>query len=146
MTAPILRHISKIEYCAAYHLRSAIILPAQARALIKDVMPWQELPLVGLAQVETSDEVERGMRLYTTKLTATLCQPFNFSLFTINSARPLAFRLTDVQGRQYLLGTSQPPYPLVSQTETKGNKPTDRTAYTFNIQHTSPNSLLEIST
>ena len=109
MNQPILRHICKVEYCAAYHLKSAIILPAQAKALVGEPMPWQELPIVGLASLEVTDEVENGVRIYTSKLTATLCKSF------LHPKRPSAFRLTDVQGKQYLLGTAKSPYPLISQ-------------------------------
>lgn len=115
-TAPLhdhhhLRYIHKIEYCAAYHLRRAIILPAQRQALVREPMPWQELPIVGLAEVETNEEVENGTRLTTTKLTATLCRRFQLP------TAPTAFRLTDTRGNTYLLGTAEHPYPLITQSQ-----------------------------
>ena len=106
MNQPILRHIRKIEYCAAYHLKRAIILPAQAIALVREPMPWQEIPIVRFAKLESIEDVENGVRIYTSKLTATLCKPF------LHPKRPSAFRLTDVQGQTYLLGTSEKPHPL----------------------------------
>lgn len=138
MTAPILRHIKKVEYCAAYHLKRVIILPAQAIALVREPMPWQELPLVGLASLEVTDEVENGVRIYTSKLTATLCKSF------LHPKRPSAFRLTDVQGNQSLLGTAQSPYPLISQTESIGENSVLQTAYIISIQHKSEISLIII--
>ncbi|MBR4553038.1 MAG: hypothetical protein IKO20_04900 [Bacteroidaceae bacterium] len=138
MNKPILHHIKKIEYCAAYHLKRAIILPAQSRALIKDVMPWQEIPIVGLAEVETTEEVENGTRLSTTKLTATLCKRFQIP------TRHLAFRLTDVQNNQYFLGTSDSPYPLITQKENHEDKAATPTTHILSIQLTSENSSLEI--
>ena len=113
MNLPLLRYIHKIEYCAAYHLRRAIILPALSQALVHEPMPWQEIPIVGLAEVETNEEVENGTRLTTTKLTATLCR--HFQLPTTHTA----FRLTDTRGTTYLLGTSEHPYPLITQTQTQ---------------------------
>lgn len=133
-----LLYIKKIEYCAAYHLKRAIILPAQAIALVREPMPWQELPLVGLASLEVTDEVENGVRIYTSKLTATLCKPF------LHPKRPFAFRLTDVQGRQYVLGIVQLPFPLVTQTDNIPDTPSSATAYHLTIQHTADNSLMEI--
>lgn len=138
MNQPILRHIRNIEYCAAYHLKRAIILPAQAIALVREPMPWQELPLVGLASLEVTDEVDNGVRIYTSKLTATLCKQFLYP------KRPSAFRLTDVQGKQYLLGTAQSPYPLISQTESIGGKSVSQTAYVITIQHKAEISLINI--
>ena len=138
MNKPILRHICKVEYCAAYHLKSAIILPAQTKALVREPMPWQELPLVGLASLEVTDEVENGVRIYTSKLTATLCKSF------LHPKYPSAFRLTDVQGKQYLLGTAHNPYPLISQTESVGENASSQTAYVITIQHKAENSLINI--
>lgn len=138
MNQPILRHIRKIEYCAAYHLKRAIILPAQAKALVREPMPWQELPLVGLASLEVTDEVENGVRIYTSKLTATLCKPF------LHPKRPSAFRLTDVQGKQYLVGTALQPFPLVKQEESIASSAASQTAFTITIQYSSENSLVFI--
>lgn len=120
------RYIRKIEYCAAYHLRRAIILPAQSQALVREPIPWQEIPLVGLASLEVTDKVENGVRIYTSKLTATLCKPF------LHPKRPSAFRLTDVQGKQYLLGTAQSPYPLISQIESIGENASSQIGLCYN--------------
>lgn len=138
MPAPVLRHIKKIEYCAAYHLRRAIILPAQSQALVQEPMPWQGLPLVGLASLEVTDEVENGVRLYTSKLTATLCKQFQ------HPTRPSAFRLTDVQGRQYLLGTALQPFALVAQNENIGNAPSSSTANTLTVNWQNATPILQI--
>ena len=40
--------------------------------ILKEVMPWREVPIVGLATLETGDELDNGVRLHTQKLTATL--------------------------------------------------------------------------
>lgn len=101
-------------------------------------MPWQELLLVGLASLKVTDEVENGVRIYTSKLTATLCKPF------LHPKRPSAFRLTDVQGKQYLLGTAQSPYPLVSQTENIGENAHSQTVDVFIIQYISAYTLINI--
>lgn len=138
MTLPLLRYIRKIEYCAAYHLRRAIILPAQSQALVHEPMPWQEIPIVGLAEVETTEEVENGTRLTTTKLTASLCRRFQLP------TTPTAFRLTDTRGNTYLLGTAERPYPLITQAQTHAATPSERTGFTLTIQHTAENSLVEI--
>ena len=66
--------------------------------------------MVGLASLETSEAVEKGVRKHTAKLSATLCG----GRLALPSC-PLAYRLTCVNGRQYLLGTADPPFPLTAQ-------------------------------
>ena len=107
-----LLHIHHIDYCEAYHLASAIVLPETASVLLREPMPWRQLPMVGLATLETSEEVKKGVRTHSAKITATLCGG-RLAL----PSRPLAYRLTCVNGRQYLLGTADPPFPLTTQEE-----------------------------
>ena len=107
-----LLHIHRIDCCEAYHLASAIVLPETASVLLREPMPWKQLPMVGLATLETSEEVKKGVRTHSAKLTATLCGG-RLAL----PSRPLAYRLTCVNGRQYLLGTADPPFPLTTQEE-----------------------------
>ena len=105
-----LLHIHRIDCCEAYHLASAIVLPETASVLLREPIPWKQLPMVGLATLDTSEEVKKGVRTHSAKLTATLCGG-RLAL----PLRPLAYRLTCVNGRQYLLGTADPPFPLTAQ-------------------------------
>ena len=104
-----LLYIHKIEWCEAYHLQSTILMPHDRRAILRDVAPWRTLPIVGLAALETSEEMENGVRLHTTKLSATLEETFVFP------ERPIAFLASSVNGSRFLVGTAQRPFPLVSQ-------------------------------
>ena len=104
-----LLYIPKIEYCEAKHLKSAIYLPDHFKVVLKEVMPWREVPIVGLAALETGDELDNGVRLHTQKLTATLETEYVFP------QSPTVFLITAVNGMQYLLGTSDAPYPLIQQ-------------------------------
>lgn len=105
-----LLHIHRIDCCEAYHLASAIVLPETASVLLREPMPWKRLPMVGLATLETSEEVKKGVRTHSAKLSATLCG----GRLALSSC-PLAYRLTCVNGNQYLLGTADPPFPLTTQ-------------------------------
>ena len=104
-----LLYIHKIEWCEAYHLQSAILMPHDRRAILRDVAPWRTLPIVGLAALETTEEMENGVRLHTTKLSATLEETFVFP------ERPIAFLASSVNGSRFLVGTAQRPFPLVNQ-------------------------------
>jgi hypothetical protein len=104
-----LLYIHKIEYCEAKHLKSAIFLPNHFKVILKEVMPWREVPIVGLAALETGDELDNGVRLHTQKLTATLETEYVFP------QSPIAFLITAVNGMQYLIGTPDAPFPSVQQ-------------------------------
>ena len=104
-----LLYIHKIEWCEAYHLKSAILMPHDRRAILRDVAPWRTLPIVGLAALETTEEMENGVRLHTTKLSATLEETFVFP------ERPVAFLASSVKGSRFLVGTAQRPFPLITQ-------------------------------
>ena len=104
-----LLYIHKIEYCEAKHLKSAIFLPNHFKVILKEVMPWREVPIVGLATLETGDELDNGVRLHTQKLTATLETEYVFP------QSPTAFLITAVNGTQYLIGTADAPFPLIQQ-------------------------------
>ena len=127
-----LLHIHRIDCCEAYHLASAIVLPETASVLLREPMPWQRLPMVGLATLETSEEVKKGVRTHSAKLTATLCG----GRLTLSS-RPLAYRLTCVNGRQYLLGTADPPFSLTTQEEKRPGNAAETSAVSLVVSQQS---------
>ena len=104
-----LLYIHKIEWCEANHLQSALLMPHDRQAILRDVAPWRTLPIVGLAALETSEEMENGVRLHTTKLSATLEETFVFP------EQPVVFLASSVNGSRFLIGTAQRPFPLVNQ-------------------------------
>ena len=124
-----LLHINRIEYCEARHISSAIIVPQTSIAIFRDVAPWREIPISGLAELETSQEQEEGTRSFNATLSATLCGDA-FEL----PHRPLAFRLTCANGRKYLLGTAEPPHPYVAFALSLPSEASDVTATTINIE------------
>ena len=134
-----LLHIHRIDCCEAYHLASAIVFPDTASVLLREPMPWKRLPMVGLATLETSEEVKKGVRTHSAKLTATLCCD-RIAL----PARPLAYRLTCVNGRQYLLGTADPPFPLTTQEEKRPGNAAETSAVSLVVSQQSPYPSLNI--
>ena len=134
-----LLHIHRIDCCEAYHLASAIVLPETASVLLREPMPWKRLPMVGLATLETSEEVKRGVRTHSAKLTATLCG----GRLPLPS-RPLAYRLTCVNGRQYLLGTADPPFPLTTQEDKRPGNAAETSAVSLVVSQLSQIPVLKI--
>lgn len=135
---PNLLYIRKIEYCEAYHLRRAVILPAQAKALVQEPMPWQELPMVGLASLETTEEVDKGVRITTVKLQAKLCRSVTLP------ASSLSFRITDVHGNTYLLGTAATPHPLVVISTQVADNPSNEATSIISVTYKNETTILQI--
>lgn len=126
-----LLHIHRIEYCEAYHLASAIVIPKTASVLLREPMPWREVQMVGLATLETSEEVKKGVRTHSAKLTATLCGG-RLAL----PSHPLVYRLTCVNGWKYLLGTAEPPFPLTTQEDNRPRNEAETSAVSLVVsQH-----------
>ena len=48
----------------------SLVFPDHFKVILKEVMPWREVPIVGLAALETGDELDNSVRLHTQKLTA----------------------------------------------------------------------------
>ena len=95
---------------------------------------WEDLCTVGLSSLEFSDKVENKVRIYTTKLTCHLreeCQVGN---------RKLIFLATTVQGKEFLVGTSNRPYPIVTQKCTMPDTPSgvSNTEMTVTFTSTQP--------
>ncbi|MBR4553893.1 MAG: hypothetical protein IKO20_09300 [Bacteroidaceae bacterium] len=135
---PNLLYIRKIEYCEAYHLRRAVILPAQAKALVREPMPWQELPMVGLASLEATEEVDKGVRIITVKLQAKLCRS------VMLPASPLSFRINDVHGKTMLLGTAAAPHPVVVISTQVAENPSSEANHIITLQQKTSLGLLFI--
>lgn len=132
-----LLHIRHIDSCEAYYLASALIYPKTALVFLPEPMPWLRRDIAGLAALETSEEVEKGVRLFTTKLTATLAAE-RMPL----PERPLAYRLTTVGGQQFLLGTAFPPFPLTVQETVAPSKAAEVSAVSLSVRWTSDVPLL----
>ena len=94
--------------------------------------------MVGLASLETSEAVEKGVRTHSAKLTATLCGG-RLAL----PSRPLAYRLTCVNGRQFLLGTADPQFPLTAQEEKRPGNAAETSAVTLVVSQNSSYPVLK---
>ena len=132
-----LRYIRKIELCAARHVRTATPLPDGLSVRLPDWAPWQPLPTVGLSSLQVTEELQNGQRIYTSRLTATL--PARFV-----PEQRTALRLTDVQGRQLLVGLAERPYPLLTQEDILPERPSEasRTQLTATWTGTHPPMLI----
>lgn len=126
-----LLHIYRIDYCPARLLDAAVVMAGTHTVVVYDVLPWRSVPLNGLASIETSEEVEKGVRKCSAKLSATLC-----GLRLALPDEPLAYRLHTVSGTVYLLGTALPPYPLTTQVESLPSSAAETSAVSLSVSLT----------
>lgn len=132
-----IRYIRKIEICPARHIRAAHPLPDGLSVHLPEWAPWRELPVVGLASLQVEEELISGVRIYTAKISASLPERFV-------PVQHAALRLTDVRGRQLLVGLSERPYPLLTQEDALPDKPTEASRTQLNATWTAPRPPLAI--
>lgn|SRR5574344_1217010 len=125
-----IRHINKVELLTAAQLRWSIPLPDSIHIYIPDILVTTRLPIIGLAQLEVSDTVEKCVRSWTSKLQCTLDERLELS------AEPQALRLTDVSGQQYILGLAERPFPVINQAETHSSDTGNATANQITVTWT----------
>lgn len=136
--AQLLNNIVKVEWILSpRHMRN-LVLPDDHRVLLRYYRPFHALCLDGLAQVEVSEAVEDGSRLTTVRLTAHTTEDFHVD------NRRLCWRVTTVDGRQYLIGLDEQPWPVATVADAYPDKATDRSGKTLTVTWTTPLGLLRI--
>ncbi|MBR3897495.1 MAG: hypothetical protein IKJ42_10905 [Bacteroidaceae bacterium] len=101
-------------------------------------VPWVDLCSVGLSKMELSDKIENKVRMYTTKLTCHLleeCQVGN---------RKLVFLAVTVLGKEFLVGTSDRPYPIVTQKRMMPDAPSGVSDTEMTVTFTSTHPALTV--
>lgn len=132
-------HINRIECCAASLLDGLLVIQSASSAIPPNLIPWREIPIAVLATLEVTEEVDSGVRLFQSKLTATLC-----GQRAALPDGPLAFRLTSVSGYTYLLGTHRHPYPLTAQEVRLPSSPAEPSIVTLTVSLSDEFGLLRI--
>lgn len=94
-------------------------------------MPWEEVPIVGLASLEVTTEETDGARLYEATLKATLRCPGAFSL----AKGPTAYLLiTAPRCRRLVLGSPLLPAPYESVSASIEAKASGSAAHTLTVK------------
>lgn len=102
-------YINKVEKIDAGLLASSTFLSKGVS--LEDGLPWEKICLVGLASLEIEEKVESKCRIYHHSLKAKLLERVEVG------NHKWCFRLTAVDGSQYMVGSSLRPYPLVQQVD-----------------------------
>lgn len=93
-----LLHIIKIEHSPVFHLRGSVTLEHRYEIVPNDNVPWEELPISGMATLETTESVENGIRKVSSRLSGTLC-----GCQLPASLQPTAFRIASANGEVHII-------------------------------------------
>lgn len=104
-----IKYINKVEEIDAENLASSTFFSKGVK--LADGLPFVQLCTVGLSTFEISDKVEFKNRIFQHTLTVKLAERF------VSSNRKICFRLTAVDGSQYMLGSDVRPYPVITQND-----------------------------
>lgn len=102
-------YINKVEKIDAGQLASSTFLSKGVS--LEDGLAWEKVCLVGLAALEIEEKVEAKSRIFHHSLKAKLSDRIEVA------NHKWCFRLTAVDGSQYIVGTSSRPYPMVKQVD-----------------------------
>lgn len=135
--AQLLQNIKKVEWIETRYLKDIVITP-ENKVLLSYWRNFQELPIVGLAQVSTAESIDNNSRLTTVSLTALSCSRLDVG------DKHLAWRVTTVVGTEYLIGINEQPYPVTTISENYPDKATDQGGATVKVEWKTALGLLKI--
>ena len=133
----LLQNINRVEFIETRYL-NGIVLLSDHEVSLQYWRNFAELCLVGLASVEVSQNIENGSRLTTIKLTAHTTDDFHVDY------RRLAWRVTTVEGKQYLIGINEQPFPVTTVANDFPDKATEQSGKTITVTWQTPLNLLKI--
>ena len=119
-------HVIKIEMAEACTLEN-LQLVGESSCRFKSQVGFSEISINELVGVTVEDSYENNQKIYTTTATFQTCDKKPLT------ARQVAFRLTSIDGSQYMIGTSSRPYPIIKERNPFPEKPADTTLKTVTI-------------
>lgn len=105
----VIKYINKVEMIDAEYLASSTFFSKGVK--LAEPLSFEPLCTIGLSTFEISDKVECKNRVFHSSLKAMLPSRLDIG------NRKLCFRLTAVDGSQYMLGSDSRPYPTIGQNE-----------------------------
>lgn len=133
----VLSNIKEISVIETRQLKNLTIIPGIG-VMLNFWRDFSELPLANLASMEIVSKVENKSRLFSTTIKALLTEHFD----TAN--RKLAFLVTTVEDKSYLVGTDESPFPVVNTTDTFPEKESDPSGCTLSVEYTDTLGLLPV--
>lgn len=133
----VLNNIKKVEVIEARHLSGVYVINGVG-VVLNYWRNFTEVPITGLAEVEMSTQIENKIRLITTKLT--FHTPGHFEVWDCE----VCFRVTTLNGAQWLIGTNCPPYCVVNSVELFPSNVGDRSGCTVAVEYKNVHGMLAI--
>lgn len=133
----ILRNIVKVSYIDSRILQDMTVIPGMG-AIIGDGLNFVRLPIVGLGGCEITSVTDDRSKKYTSVLSCLISEDFD------PANRPLAFMMVTLQGERFLLGTGEPPYPIVNTVDSLPSKMSEPSGCRLTVQWTSTLGMLRI--
>lgn len=89
---------------------------------------WPEVKCQRPAKLEITDKLEDGVRFYSHKLT------FRMADDDLDMQGIYAYLVTDIDGRRYLLGTGERPYPIINMSDVHPDSLSSSTMVEYTVQ------------
>lgn len=131
-------HIIKIEQIQASELSGLVVIQKSSCKLPASVNFCEIEDVRGLIGAKIEDEEQNGQKVYTTTVTLQTKEKTPGDRFR------LAFRLTSIDGTQFLVGTDSRPYPVIKENNAFPEKPGDSDLKTVTITWKAPLPMLTI--
>ncbi len=130
-------HISLIEMTDAENL-SAMILLSDSSCKLQENVNFTVINIDGLAEVNIEEDYQNNQKTYKTTLQFNSCSKKPLSM------RQKAFRLTALDGRRYLIGTSERPFPIIKEKNPFPRQPTGEQMKSVSISWNSIHPMMMI--
>lgn len=137
MSSQSLPGIFKIGYLECQKLSADLAMKSISGIPIAILTEISSVKFYGEATCEADSDNDNNGRSEKTTLKFTTTQP-------IPTEKPIAFVIECVNGKKYLIGTKEPPYPIIKITNTTGPATGSASANIVEITHNAVKSLLTV--
>lgn len=128
--------IISIDRCLASDMPD--VLRTSSRVIIPmDAIPWIPIPIKVPASLNISDKLDNGQRIYSAQLA--------FKTPSDYPRERMVYRATAVNGKQYLIGTRERPFPVTSVVEPHPDRITDNQLLEVTVTFSSAYKILYIA-
>lgn len=101
---------------------------------VSSLTPWESIPIKVPARLTISDKIEDGVRIYTAQLVFRTCEE-------PGDRRRMVYRCKTADGRYYLIGTNDRPYPITTLAMSLPDNMTDNQLDEVTVSYTSNNKI-----
>ena len=119
-------HINKIEMSPVDTL-SAMEVVSESSCRFSSAVTFSGIDISELVGVTVEDDYNNNQKVFTTKATFKTCSKLQ------PAGRRMAFRVTSVDGKRFMIGSHARPYPIISEKNPYPERPTDAVLKTVTI-------------